>query len=100
MNVLSKVRIEKFASRARAYICTYYHLDQKHQLEELHFAQSIDTTSCHPPIQITKQELLYNEIEKLSKALKGHRCALDFDSGFINSQLKEATTIDVSNEDM
>jgi hypothetical protein len=28
VNVLSKVRIEKFAARARAYICTYHHLDQ------------------------------------------------------------------------
>jgi hypothetical protein len=24
------------------------------------------------------------------KAFKGHRCALDFDRGFINSKLKEA----------
>ncbi len=28
VNVLSKVRIEKFALPARAYICTYHHLDQ------------------------------------------------------------------------
>jgi hypothetical protein len=24
------------------------------------------------------------------KAFKGHRCALDFDRGFVNSRLKEA----------
>ncbi len=29
VNVLSRVRIEKFAARARAYICSYNHLDQK-----------------------------------------------------------------------
>jgi hypothetical protein len=28
VNVLSKVRIEKFAARAQAYICTNHHLDQ------------------------------------------------------------------------
>jgi hypothetical protein len=31
INVLTKARIEKFASRARAYICTYHHLEQKQQ---------------------------------------------------------------------
>ena len=35
------------------------------------------------------QELLYSEIERLMKAFKGHRCALDFDRGFVTSQLKE-----------
>jgi hypothetical protein len=37
-----------------------------------------------------KQELLYNEIDRLMKAFKGQRCALDFDRGFVNSRLKEA----------
>jgi hypothetical protein len=31
INVLTKERIEKFASRARAYICTYHHLEQQQQ---------------------------------------------------------------------
>jgi hypothetical protein len=30
------------------------------------------------------------QIERLIKAFKGHRCALDFDRGFVNSELKEA----------
>jgi hypothetical protein len=37
-----------------------------------------------------KQEQLYNDIERLMKAFKGHRCALDFDRGFVNSHLREA----------
>ena len=31
VNVLTKERIEKFASRARAYICTYHYLEQQQQ---------------------------------------------------------------------
>jgi hypothetical protein len=27
---------------------------------------------------------------RLMKAFNGHRCALDFDRGFVNSELKEA----------
>jgi hypothetical protein len=88
VEVLSKVRIEKFAARARAYICTYHHLDQQ---------QQIDTDLATAPSDATaakKQELLYNEIERLMKAFKGHRCALDFDRGFVNSQLIEAVVED------
>ncbi|KAI2503816.1 hypothetical protein MHU86_10621 [Fragilaria crotonensis] len=85
VNVLSRVRIEKFAARARAYICTYHYLDQK--LEEANSAAA--GTHATMPSHM-KQELLYNEIERLMKAFKGHRCALDFDRGFVNSQLREA----------
>ncbi|KAI2497782.1 hypothetical protein MHU86_16724 [Fragilaria crotonensis] len=98
VNVLSKVRIEKFASRARAYICTYYHLEQEQRRQELQPAPG-DTTN-YAPMNHLKQELLYSEIEKLTKELKGHRCVLDFDSGFVNSQLKEAKKIDESNEEV
>ena len=38
-----------------------------------------------------KQVLLYSEIERLVKDFKTHRCALDFDRGFVNAELKEAT---------
>ncbi len=40
-----------------------------------------------------QQELLYSEIERLTKAFRGHRCALDFDRGFVHSELKQATTL-------
>jgi hypothetical protein len=52
------------------------------------------TTASTPPIA-PKQELLYTEIESLMKAFKGgHRCALDFDRGLVNSELKEAKASD------
>lgn len=78
--VLTKVRIEKFAARARAYICTYHHLEQQKQR-----AASQNSDNNASPKQ---QELLFSQIERLSKALRGHRCALDFDLGFIHSELK------------
>ena len=90
VDVLSKVRIEKFAARARAYICTYYHLDQQQQIHTDDVAAA-PSDACCPK----KQELLYNEIERLMKAFKGHICALDFDSGFVNLQLIEATNVNL-----
>jgi hypothetical protein len=97
INVLTKQRIEKFASRARAYICTYHHLEQQHQhasapvIEDPNSSPTASSLSSVAPIPPhTKQELLYSEIERLMKAFKGHRCALDFDRGFIHSELKSA----------
>ena len=94
MNALSRVIIEKFAARARAYICTYHHLDQK--FEEANSA-AVGCRTTTPTD--TKQELLYYEIERLMKAFKGHRCALDFDRGFVNSQLREASEARRSGDD-
>ena len=96
VNVLTKQRIEKFASRARAYICTYHHLyqEQKRAAAEHEDSNSAsDAVSTSPAAGIPshkQQELLYSEIERLSKAFKGHRCALDFDSGFVHSELRNA----------
>ena len=96
MNVLTKQRIEKFASRAQAYICTYHHLnqEQKEQAAEAGADQnSVSNTGSTTPvagIPPPKQELLYAEIERLMKAFKGHRCALDFDRGFVHSELRNA----------
>ena len=35
-----------------------------------------------------QQPLLYNEIERLIKDFKLHRCALDIERGFVNAELK------------
>ena len=98
VNVLTKQKIEKFASRARAYICssTHHHLnqEQKKQAAEAGADQnSVSNTRSTIPvagIPPPKQELLYSEIEWLMKAFKGHRCALDFDRGFVNSEFMDA----------
>ena len=81
--VLTKARISKFAARARAYICTYYHLSRDKEstvADESHVtAPSVHTSQ--------KQQLLFKEIERLMKKFKTHRCALDFDQGFVKAEL-------------
>jgi hypothetical protein len=51
--ILTRERAQKFAARARAYICTYYHLDQQS-------ADIVDGTAL-----AQKQELLFTKIERL-----------------------------------
>jgi hypothetical protein len=88
--VLTKERVSKFAARARAYICTYYHLsrDEENVLE----CDSFDVGSSTPRAinKSEKHQLLYKEIERLMKKFKTHRCALDFDQSFVKAEeLKE-----------
>lgn len=75
--VLTKERVRKFAARARAYICTYYYLER-----DTNSSDDIDDTPA------AKQQLLYKKIEQLMKRFKAHRCALDFDMGFVLAVLK------------
>ena len=82
--VLTKERISKFAARARAYICTYYHLSRE---EEAAADEILDTAPSEYTSQ--KQQLLYKEIERLMKKFKTHRCALDFDQSFVKAELRE-----------
>ena len=100
INVLTKERIEKFALRARAYICTYHHLEQQHQLAAPATAstdkEDHQNSSAAAPSVSPEQALLYTEIERLMKAFKGHRCALDFDRGFVNSELRNAKVEDTT----
>ena len=86
--MIAKDRVEKFAARTRAYICTYYHLEQVREVPPPVAADAVAVTSNSI---LPKQELLYTEIERLMKSFKGHRCALvvDFDRGFVNFVLKE-----------
>jgi hypothetical protein len=44
--------------------------------------------STNKSMATEEQQLLYSEIERLSKDFKVHRCALDFDRGFVNAELK------------
>ena len=92
VNVLTKERIEKFASRARAYICTYHYLEQQQQQSVAAAVAATASSLTHvTPIPThIKQELLFSEIERLKKDLKCHRCVLDFDSRFVHSELRNA----------
>jgi hypothetical protein len=82
MTVLTKERIRIFAARARAYICTYYYLEHDERRASVDSEESIGFTPAG------KQQLLYKNIEKIMKQFKTHRCALDFDTGFVLAELK------------
>ena len=83
--VLTKGRVQKFAARARAYICTYFYLEQIRQTVVL----DPNVASLVIPGQ---EELLYPEIQRLQKFFKTHRAVFDFDRGFVNAVLKEDET--------
>ncbi len=83
--VMTKERIRKFSARARAYICTYYHLSRD-------LDNAILDDGPAPIVNIAeKQQLLYKEIERLMKKFKTHRCALDFDHAFVQGDLIDLT---------
>ncbi len=69
------MRINKFAAKSGAEICTNHHLEQQKQ-----GAGSQNSDNHATPKQ---QELLYYETERHTKAFRGHRCAPDFDRGFV-----------------
>jgi hypothetical protein len=79
---LTEERIRKFAARARAYICTYY------CIANTTAAGASGGSNTSNSMVTEKQQLLYSEIERLMKEFKVHRCALDFDRGFVNGELK------------
>jgi hypothetical protein len=59
-------------------------------LEQQKQQASTQNSDDNDPTQQPKQEeLLFSEIERLTTAFKGHRCALDYDRGLIHSELKE-----------
>jgi hypothetical protein len=61
--------MEKFAARARAYICTYHHLEQQ---KERPAAANQNSDNDRDEIEWTyQQELLYSEIERLMKDMRG-----------------------------
>jgi hypothetical protein len=70
---IDKVRVGKFAGRARAYICANFELNRQQQNQDVN-----DNA-------LERQQAHFVDIERLMKSFKTHQCALDFDSGFIRS---------------
>jgi hypothetical protein len=70
---LTKERVRKFSARARAYICTYHHLAY------------VSSTEAD---EGKKEVLLLDDIERLTKKFRTHRCVMDFDRGFIGSSTR------------
>jgi hypothetical protein len=89
---LTRVRIRKFAARARAYICTYYIL-AKRAAAAAESAAAKDSRAGSEDVFIEKQQLLFSDIERLMKSFKVHRCALDFDQRFVNAEFKDKAEI-------
>jgi hypothetical protein len=85
-DVLRKERVRLFSKRAREYICAYIVLSQEEG------KQNEDDAVNHCAAVPVK-------IEQLTKDFKMHRCALDFDKGFINMVItatRTARAIDAS----
>jgi hypothetical protein len=72
-DVISKERVRKFSQRARAYMCAYLALEKEKEMQTGEQTKQNDLNSV--PVKI----------EQMVKQFKTHRCALDFDRGFINS---------------
>ena len=87
---LDRKRACLFSARARAYICTYYWLAKKQQEQQQQTV--VDAEEDNNCTSSYHQQLLFSEIQRLMKEFKTHRCALDFDKGFINVILKENNT--------
>ena len=60
--VLTQERIEKFASRARAYICTYHHIVEEQQRRKVAVVANLSATTASTPPIAPKQELLYTKL--------------------------------------
>jgi len=80
---LTLERVRVMAKRARAYICTYYHLAQQNNIP-LDAGTEQETHQNHQDIA-QEQKLLFEQIENLAKEFRTHRCALDFDKRFLSS---------------
>ena len=64
--MLTTKTVRKLSRRARAYICAYYALYESKRMGD-------DIPTLTLPL-----------IERLMKAFKTHRAAIDFDAGFVN----------------
>lgn len=69
-DVLTTERVRKFSRRAREYICAYR---AHHQVTSSDESRDTSDSNVATPVNI----------EKLVKEFKTHRCALDFDKGFV-----------------
>jgi len=83
--VLTPDRVCKFSRRARSYICTCFLLAQQ---EEQNRQATAAADAAEDGPNPNHQQALFHDIERLQKKFKTHRCALDFDGGFVNAVVK------------
>ena len=103
--VLTTERVRKNARRAREYICAYhtFHISEKQSCSnesesgevEAQGGTNSGTGSEHGTASSnTAKKITPNLIEKMAKNFKTHRCALDFDRGFINHTMVKSANFD------
>ena len=81
-SILKPAQCKKFSRRARQYICAYYILHVR-SLQGQEGAQPEEGRAG-------KQQLQFRSIERMKKLFQSHRCALDFDKGFVEAAIKES----------
>ena len=67
---LDKHKVRIFARRARGYLCAYHRLAEENE--------EAGSNEC--------EHISPQQIEKLVKDCKTHRCAMDFDNKYIKSE--------------
>jgi hypothetical protein len=77
--VLTVARVRLFSKRARRYIMAYHTMHNVH----IHDERPMETKEPKDLLAVTPML-----IEKMVKTFKTHRCAMDFDHGFIQSIIK------------
>ena len=92
---ITKERVRKFSRRARAYACAYYAFHQNEVALRTNNDGEMGRTDDNNN-EVDKNinfahdsALSLVDIENMVKNFKTHRCALDFDRGFINAVLKQ-----------
>ena len=77
---------------SRLRLVSYHHLAEQ-QKQQAAVVAVADENSCvtsapkRPPEEVLSQA----DIERVRKEFKGHRCALDFDHGFVKGDLIDLT---------
>jgi hypothetical protein len=81
-NHITTERVQMFSRRARRYITAYYVLGQMQE-------GNIECTDSDDGNFDSSSQILPTKIEQMVKKFKTHRCAMDFDHGFMQSIYNE-----------
>jgi hypothetical protein len=79
----------KFSRRAQRYICAYHALHLQQQGGTDAATAGGDAVAAVEDDVTTQQQLNFTDIERMKKLFRSHRCALDFDKGFVHSMIKD-----------
>ena len=83
---ITKELVRKFSKRARDYIIAY-HAVENHDKES---TKLTSTNKGNVKGSVTPEESTVVKVERMKRAFKTHRCAMDFDTKFIKSEFRAA----------